>query len=553
MHAALSVLRGPVLWSCALALLAACGGGGGDGIGGSDLQCTSSLSGTVTVSGRITYARVPHKDNGGLDYANPFDEPARAISVQAISGGDLLDSDVTDSNGEYSLSVPAGSRLFIRARAEMIRTGTPRWNFRVFDNTSSGNPLYVLDGSAFCADAATLTRNLHADDGFTSSGSPNGPRAAAPFAILDSVYRAYTKVLGVNASAVFPALEIGWSPDNVPMDGGGSGVCASNGNIGTSFYSDSTLCLLGADDLDTDEYDDHVLIHEWAHYFEDQFSRSDTIGGPHGIEDRLDLRVAFSEGFGNAWSGIVTDDPLYRDSLGTNQSQSSDFDVDTDAVTNPGWYNEAAIHQLLYDLYDTGPGGDDALALGLGPIYQVLVGPQRTGVPLTSVFSFLASLKALTPGSAASINALAAGLGINGTDAYGSGETNAAGNGDVLPVYTALTVNGAAVTRCSTDFFGTYNALSNRQFFRFSASGSGVHTIRASISNTGGLAADPVIVLHQAGFSSVERDEGFPGASEVFPVDLSLGDYVIEVWDYRNVTSGGGPAGRYCMDVSVSR
>lgn len=540
-----------LLW--VLALLSACGGGGGGDMGGSGLQCTGSVGGTVVISGRITYERIPHRLDGGLNYANRFDEPARGISVQAISEGDALANAVTDDNGDYSLSVPTGTRLFIRARAEMLRTGTPQWNFRVFDNTSVGDPLYVLDGSLFCADAVTLTRNLHADAGFTSSGNVDGPRAAAPFAILDSMYRAYTKVLGVQPNAVFPALQIGWSPDNVPASGGtGSGVCASNGRIDTSFYTDSTLCVLGANDLDTDEYDDHVLIHEWAHYFEDQFSRSDTIGGPHTIEDRLDLRLAFSEGFGNAWSGIVTDDPAYRDSLGTNQSQSSDFDIDSDPVSNPGWYNEAAIHQLLYDLYDGGPSDDDPLALGLGPIYQVLVGSQRTGVPLTSVFSFLSSLKTLNPASATSINVIASGQGIHGTDAYGSGETNAAGNADVLPVYTALTVNGSAVTRCSTDFFGTYNALGNRQFFRFSASGSGPYSIRAG-ATAGPLSADPVIVLHQAGSRSDELDDGFAGEAEVLSVDLSTGDYVVEVWDYRNVTSGGGPPDRYCMNVSVSR
>lgn len=533
-----------------LAALSACGGGGG---GGDDLQCTASPGGTVGVSGRITYERVPHHPNGGLNYADRFDEPARGISVQAISGGDALASAVTDANGDYSLSVPAGSRLFIRARAEMLRTGTPRWNFRVFDNTRSGNPIYVLDGSAFCADAATLTRNLHADSGFSSSGSVNGPRAAAPFAILDSVYRAYNKVLGVNANAIFPELAIGWSPDNVTTPGGsGSGVCASDGRIGTSFYEDSTLCVLGENDGDTDEYDEHVLIHEWAHYFEEQFSRSDSIGGAHAIEDRLDLRVAFSEGFGNAWSGIVTDDPLYRDSMGTNQSQGFDFDLDTDPASNPGWFNEAAVHQLLYDLYDGGPGDDDPLVLGLGPIHQVMVGPQRTGVPLTSVFSFLAALRTLNPSSVAGINAIASGQGITGTDAYGSGETQAAGNADTLPVYTVLTVNGGAATRCSTDFFGTYNALGNRQFFRFSASGTGRYNIRAG-ATAGPRAADPVIVLHQAGIRSEEQDEGFAGVAEVLPVDLSSGDYVIEVWDYRNVLLGGGDPGRYCMDVSVSR
>ena len=59
---------------------------------------------------------------------------------------------------------------------------------------------------------------------------------------------------------------------------------------------------------DSDEYDRHIIIHEWGHYFEDKLSRADSIGGPHGLSDRLDFRVAFGEGWGNAISAIITDD-----------------------------------------------------------------------------------------------------------------------------------------------------------------------------------------------------------------------------------------------------
>lgn len=535
----------------ALPVLAACGGGGG---GGGTVTCTSTAGGSVIVSGRITYDRVPHDSNSGLDYGAAFQEPARGITVQALnSRGDTeFARAVTDGNGNYSLTVPAGTRMFVRARAEMLRTsGAPAWNFRVFDNTSSGNPLYVLDGSDFCSESANQTRNLRARSGFTSSGGNDSERSAAPFAILDSVYRAFNKVLEADADAVFPALEIGWSPSNFPAEGGtGPGVCASNGNIGTSFYDDSTICVLGANDTDTDEYDDHVLIHEWAHYFEDRFSRSDSFGGPHATDDFLDLRVAFSEGFGNAWAGIVTGAPVYRDAVGTNQSTGFDFDVDDNNNPNPGWFSEGSVQSIVYDLYDTPNDDADAIVLGLGPIYNVLVGPQRTGVPMTSIFSFITALKVANPGSATTINALVNAQSINGSgiNAYGSSETNSAGDFDVLPLYSTLTVNGAAVNRCSTDSFGLFNALGNRQLFRFSVSSSGTHTIRAS-----GLAADPVIVLHQAGVHSDEQDQGILGDPEALSLGLTVGDYVAEVWDYRNVSSGGGSPGRYCMNVSVTR
>ena len=56
----------------------------------------------------------------------------------------------------------------------------------------------------------------------------------------------------------------------------------------------------------TDEYDDHVVVHEWAHYFEANFSRSDSIGGDHASDNVLDIRLAFGEGFGNAYSAMAS-------------------------------------------------------------------------------------------------------------------------------------------------------------------------------------------------------------------------------------------------------
>ena len=40
------------------------------------------------------------------------------------------------------------------------------------------------------------------------------------------------------------------------------------------------IYVLGAADNDTDEYDQHIVAHEFQHFLEDQVSRSDTPGGP---------------------------------------------------------------------------------------------------------------------------------------------------------------------------------------------------------------------------------------------------------------------------------
>jgi hypothetical protein len=56
------------------------------------------------------------------------------------------------------------------------------------------------------------------------------------------------------------------------------------------------MFLLGKEDVDTDEFDTHVVVHEWGHYFESAVSRSDSPGGNHALGDLLDARLAFGEG-----------------------------------------------------------------------------------------------------------------------------------------------------------------------------------------------------------------------------------------------------------------
>ena len=95
------------------------------------------------------------------------------------------------------------------------------------------------------------------------------------------------------------------------------------GEIGSSRYSAGTgIFLVGAADQDTDEYDRHVIAHEFGHYLEHRFSRSDSFGGPHALTDQLDLRVAFGEAWGSAFAGMVTGQPVYVDAHQRGSSAS---------------------------------------------------------------------------------------------------------------------------------------------------------------------------------------------------------------------------------------
>ncbi|HUO81796.1 MAG TPA: hypothetical protein VM616_02940 [Gammaproteobacteria bacterium] len=547
------------VWVVAL-LAAGCSGGGGGGSGGGvvdppDPPPAGGADGTV--SGQVTFDRVPHNMlTGGLDYAATTAAPVRGAVVEAIDaagGSTVLASTETDANGNYSLDVPAETAVFVRVKAQALRIGSPAWNFMVVDNTGN-DALYVLDGGAFDTGTEGVVRNLHAPSGWGGT-SYTGPRAAAPFSILDAVYESFQLVLGAEPGAQFPPLEINWSPDNRPV----SPFDPESGDIVTSSYvvrnGVGEIYLLGAADNDTDEYDRHVIAHEWGHYYENEFSRADSIGGPHGIGDYLDMRVAFGEGWGNAFSAMSLDDSVYRDALGNRQATGFSFDVENNdsAGNNEGWYSEFSVQAILYDLFDADNEGMDSLTLGFAPIHDVLTTAQRTSEVLTSIFSFIPALKDANPSLAANIDALVMGQGIDsvGMDELGSSETNDAGNPDILPIYQPIAIGAGSVNVCSLggnenppQDYGSINKLGNARFLHFTANAAGLYTFAAA----GEPDTDPDLVLHQMGIIAVS--DSAAGGLESFSRQLAAGDYVLEVYEFRNITDD--PRGETCFDVSIN-
>lgn len=563
----LGMLRSAACTAFAVVMLAACGGGGG---GGGSAPPPAS----VTISGRITFDRIPFDTTAGngLNPAATVELPAREVTVQAIdaSNQSVLATATTDTNGNYSVEVPSNRQLFIRARAEMVKTdAAPTWNFTVRNNTTAGanDALYALDGAPASSGATNSTRNLNAPTGF-GANSYTGERAAAPFAILDTVFKAKQLVLSASPTAVFPALSLFWSEDNRPTAGR---FCPDDGDIGTSSYivfsageqDNCTPPRSNADGIyilgdfaigDTDEFDESVIAHEFGHYIEDRFGRSDSIGGEHGgSETPLDLRVAFGEGWGNAFSSMARGDPLYRDS---QQGVNTDFQIDmeTDDTLNEGWFSEASVEEILWDLFDPANEPGDTIELGFTPIFNVMTGAEVNTDALTSIYTFITGLRAANPGSLAAINALVSGEDINGTGDFGDGETND-GDGNpgtsngVLPVYGTIMRN-QPITVCSRSPFGNTdsNKLGNRVFLRFVNDASRLVTITATGANGGGgvQATDPdIFVLRRGTLAAFGADTG--PSETIDQIALVPATYIIEVYDFN--IAGVAPR---CMTVSVT-
>lgn len=554
-------------------ILVACGGGGGGASGGGPAAPPPPPPpvGNVTISGTVSYDRVPFGSggSGGLDFANATAAPIRGATVEALSanGQTVLATTTTSSTGAYSVTVAGNTELFIRVRAELLRAGTPAWTVTVRDNTA-GSAIYTLDGSVANAGAANSTRNLVARTGWSAGVGYNAPRAAAPFSILDAIYEAQQLVLSADTNAVFPELRVFWSTNNVPCSPAANDFCTGSsaalgrGEIGTSFFtpgSPDRIFVLGRADIDTDEFDQHVIAHEWGHYYQDSFSRDDSLGGEHTPVERLDLRVAFSEGWGNAFAGMVRADPVYRDSFDVGQARGFAINVENNNNPNAGWFNEGSIQSIFWDLYDTTNDGVDAINLGFAPLHAVMTGRIRSTAAFTSVFPLLEGLRLARPGDAAAINALAAAQLIATTsDDFGSTESNNGLDARNLPIYRAVT-SGQTVEVCSSvpTAAGFYNKLGNRRLLRFSPTAAGNVTIRASYGGGQGTAAtDPDLVLYAAGVERA-RAESAANGSETLTATVEAGTvHVLEVYEFTNVdpsdTTDGRPRGLTCFNVLLT-
>ena len=522
--------------------------------------------GKARISGRLTFDRVPLTDRG-LDYGRIRQEPIRGVWVDAVNaGGAVLERTRSDADGRYRLDVAANTEVRIRISAHMQRTeaGGPRWDVKVSDNTS-GNALYVAQSDLLSSGTGFSTRNLNAPSGWVAANRRYAnPRAAGPFAVLSFTYDALQKLAEADLYVKLPALEYRWSPDNRSASGN-----LADGAIGGSFYDSRQrlIYLRGKENEDTDEYDQSVILHEFAHHFQSALSRDDSPGGRHTLNAPLDMRLAFSEGFANALGAMIADDPVYRDSFGPGQASAGGYDNEVNPVNSPGdphrigWYHSHSVAAMLYDLYDAANEGADPLNLGFAPIYNTLTGDGfKNNRYYTSIYTFANQLLAQAPNRAATqrrLDALLRRHNIFGRGDKGLGETNRGGlpaTARVLPVYKSIGAGDAPITLCSVDDAGARNRLGNYSFVEVRFAESGSHTLM--MTNVAGARGTLPWFLWRPyrGDAAIrgQRQWAREPRSQTATRDFQAGEpALVQAADFRNLDDDAGNDGDGCFTLSV--
>ncbi len=516
------------------------------------------------ISGRVSYDRVPFfasipgQTRPGLNYNGVESLPARGVVVEAVAptgsvcSGTVVNTTVTDGDGWYALpGIGTTQQVCVRVRAQLYRSGTPAWNIVVADNTDS-NKLYVMADSRIDTPVNAPARDLHAPDGW-NQGYSSAARVAAPFAIIDTACRALNAVLTFKASTQFGPLGIFWSINNTTESGD-----LTAGKIGGPFFDPAgpSIYLRGDADVNTDEFDEMVITHEFGHFVTHTLSRSDSIGGKHDLFSLEDPRLAFDEGWATAFAGLVVGTSLYRDSeegaSGLNPDREFSFDIEA-APSNDvaqGWYAEASMQRILYKVGVDASVSEqnNGLGLGLGGLLQTLSSSAYRQTPaLASVFSFSSRLIADNAANGSAISNLLTAETINGNvDAFASTETHAptASHTD-LPVYQVMNTlgNGGAKTVCSTDVNGTPNTLSNRRYIEFIAPASSKFkfSVLPLAPSGAGILGTSGIELLDRGTYLVYQEGTTAGAnlSITSPQALVAGQaYVLGVFHVGNAVSG---------------
>lgn len=363
-------------------LVTGCSGGSSNDSGSNIIKkpirayCTETHSyasqSPITVSGT---ARFEFRVNGnGLVTTNP--EPIKFAEVRVSDmAGNIAQCAETDVNGTFSLALPGNGAAYL---VEVLsRSHNAQSKAYILDNPNN-NTEYSLSQTIIANGNQSLSFLARAKDDLKGGA----------FNILEQLYKAqkYLRETTLNCDQIgaptyfpdcrpfteAPVVHVYWTPGLSP------GVYFGSAD-GVSFYLSGTnqMYILGGiggdtSNTDMDHFDNSVIIHEYAHFIEDNYGRPDSPGGSHNGNSVIDPRLAWGEGWANFFQAAVLGTSNYRDTYGHIECTGSNpqglpnchgvhFDEPLDpapltsyrdipTASGEGNFREFSIARLLFDV-----------------------------------------------------------------------------------------------------------------------------------------------------------------------------------------------------------
>lgn len=527
------------------------------------------------------------------DWVHPLAKPVPFVWAQMRDpGNNVAAQGFADANGVVSLGGLNPSVKYTPVILAAIQDPALGLDFAVLNNTmpvDTSQPTYRARYPVYGVGPATpYTPGLRLavqslgtatiPDGWstTSSTLVDANRLAGPFALLaNAVLEAQIVSGAVGGTPSWRPLSILWSTKNKgglsappnEMDqglvtgsggyynGGHPGVDASGNETGAPFAEDLEF-ISGDQSFEPMDLYPFVLTHEMGHFTQTLFSTRSSPGGDHSYSDFEDPTQAWIEGNASGIAALVLNTPQQNRVVQVSGQlvvvieDPSNYTVNGNPQSWPlGWYQEATVTRLMWELFD--PGGAVKLTAPtvLAPMYT---SAWKAGPWLNTSWAYSVQLAKLSAGNATAIATLADSLNIRttGDDEWGAAETSVGERSaqDTLPAYTTVTLGASAATICSAGAPNDYNKESNVRYFRILGDGNS-HTV--TIQGPSGS----VPVLNRHSFTAGSNTFTASGPLAAGYTALAVGDCSVSLSEFSTGTASCNepvsPGAEQCWSVSA--
>jgi hypothetical protein len=265
----------------------------------------------------------------------------------------------------------------------------------------------------------------------------------------------------------------------------------------------------------------------------------------------LDPRVAWSEGWANFFSSVVRNDAIWRDSYGSNGVNVLRYDLEDNVPPgdkNPGYWSEASVDTILWDLYDDHVDTADDSQFSFDQIWAAFTDLTRNRFVYLPYF--LEHFLERNPFAGDAVRNIVQSRSIDfqpnvrPTVAY--------------PFPTPMNVNASVSGAVDSLTTHRNNLVNSAHFYSFTTTG-GAASIRLDITGLG-PAGNPnmndldLFLMDSSGRVIERSDTGLNGQSERIATKLAPDTYVIEIRSFYTRAETGGfvfNSGQYKLSVSV--
>ncbi|MCK6596961.1 MAG: hypothetical protein L6Q37_01240 [Bdellovibrionaceae bacterium] len=280
---------------------------------------SKSFPNHVTLTGSAVYFYRPvnsvYTSHGYIKVlsGNPVSDAISYAEINLLdSNSNIIQCGTTNLDGSFSIDIPKDSgtltlRIYSRAYNARIKTS-------ILEDPTSNKP-YFIEKSFNIASVNVNAGEIQAMARQSESSKMEG----AAFHILKTIYYAneYLKTQLSDNSWVSDKVSVYWKAGFNPYSYYGYPDSL------ISFYKpgEHKLFILGGYNgdvakSDTDHFDKSVILHEYGHFLEDVYGKTDSPGGYHNGDAVIDPRLAWSEGFANFVQAAILGKNYYLDTSG---------------------------------------------------------------------------------------------------------------------------------------------------------------------------------------------------------------------------------------------